>query len=248
MTTNTETNTETNPRIHLGANGGPPIIDPSAVMSEIDDLFDEAKNWADGEPIASAEIAAAMTKLYDDLHDAGKRCDELRIAEKKPLDDQIEDIQSRYNPYVQPKKGKVALGKQALGDLLTTWRAAVAKKAADEAAAKRLEAERIAAEAQAAFRASAGNREAREQAEELLKDAKEANRWASRAEKKATTGTGLRTVWVTTVTDDASALDWAFGKAPEQFLALALSLAEAEVRVGKRNIDGFSIVETKVAT
>jgi len=256
---------DTNPRIHLGANGGPPIgvagdvgdpghydaspLDPfDAIKQEIEDLFGEAKNWADGEPISSPEIADAMTKLYDSLHDAGKRAEELRVAEKKPLDEQIKAIQEKFNPLIQDKKGKVALGKAALGELLTAWRSAVAKKAAEEAEAKRLEAARIAEEAQAAIRASAGNLEAREAAEELLKDAKQADKWASRAEKKATTGTGLRTVWVTTVADQEAALDWAFSKAPGEFLALALSLAEAEVRVGKRIIAGFDIKESKVAT
>ena len=240
--------TDTNPRIHIGANGGPPLDPFGAIEHEIEDLFAEAKNFADGQPIDSAEMAEAMTTLYDSLYDAGKRADELRVAEKKPLDEKIKAIQDRYNPLIQAGKGKVALGKQALGELLTTWRTAVAAKAAEEAAAKRAEAERIAEAAQAAIRASSGNLEAREAAEVLLKDAKQADKWAGRAERKATTGTGLRTVWATTIADPDAALDWAFGHSPDSFIALALSLAEAEVRVGKRKIDGFDIKEVKVAT
>jgi hypothetical protein len=240
--------TTDNPRIHMGANGGPPLDPFLAIKQEIEGLFEEAKNFADGEPISNAEMAEAMTTLYDSLHDAGKRADELRVAEKKPLDEQIKAIQDRFNPLIQAGKGKVALGKQALGELLTAWRLEQTRKAEAAAAAKREEAERLAAAAQAAIRASAGNLEERERAELLLQDAKDADKWASRAERKATTGTGLRTTWVTTVEDPDAALDWAFGKAPDQFLALALSLAEAEVRVGKRKIAGFTIEERKVAT
>jgi hypothetical protein len=248
------------PSVVGGSNGGPVLADfappaiaaaPSAfdlIKQEIEDLFDEAKNFADGEPIATSEMAEAMTALYDSLHDAGKRADELRVAEKKPLDDRIKAIQDRFNPLIQSSKGKVALGKQALGELLTAWRLEQTRKAEAEAAAKREEAARLAAEAEAAIRASSGNLEAREAAEALLQDAKAADKWAGRAERKATTGTGLRTTWVTAIADQESAIDWAFGHAPEQFVALALSLAEAEVRVGKRKIAGFTIEERKVAT
>ena len=231
-----------------GHNGGPPLDDEAAIMAAIDDLYGEARNWADGEPITSQEVADAITKLHDGLHDLGKRGDELRIEEKKPHDDAVDAVQAKWNPFVQPKKGKVALGKAALGELLTAWRLAQQKKAEAEAAAKRAEAAALAEAAQEAIRASAGNLEARERAEEQLADAKQADKWAGRAEKKATTGTGLRTTWVTTVADESLALDWAFTHRPAEFLALALSLAEAEVRVGKRKIAGFDIIEQKVAT
>lgn len=231
-----------------GHNGGPPLDDEAAIMAAIDDLYGEARNWADGEPITSQEVADAITKLHDGLHDLGKRGDELRIEEKRPWDEKVDAVQQKWNPYVQPKKGRVAMGKAALGELLTAWRLDQTRKAEAEAAAKRAEAARLAEEAQAAIRASAGNLEARERAEEKLAEAKSADKWAGRAEKKATTGTGLRTTWQTTIADELAALDWAFSKAPADFLALALSLAEAEVRVGKRKIDGFNIVEQKVAT
>jgi hypothetical protein len=231
-----------------GHNGGPPLDDEAAIMAAIDDLYAEAKNWADGEPISSQEVADAITKLHDGIHDLGKRGDELRIEEKRPHDEAVQAVQDKWNPYVQPKKGRVAVAKAALGELLTAWRTAVAKKAEAEAAAKRAEAAALADAAEAAIRASSGNLEAREQAEVLLKDAKQADRWAGRAERKAMTGTGLRTVWQTTIADEEAALTWAYEHAPDSFIALALSLAETEVRVGKRKIAGFDIKEVKVAT
>jgi hypothetical protein len=242
-----------NPRIHIGANGGPPLVEPKKptpfemAQTEILDLYATAKDFADGEPIASAEMAEVITKLHDALHEAGRAAEALRVAEKKPLDDLIDEIQSRYNPLVQPKKGRVALGKEALAALLTPWRAKVAAEKAARAAAAAADAARLQAEATAAIRASSGNLEAREKAEEMLETAKEAGKFAKREDKRATTGTGLRTVWIATLTDAEAALNWAYEKDPAAFTALVQSMADAAVRGGARDVPGFTVNETKVA-
>ncbi|WP_312405265.1 hypothetical protein [Rhizobium sp.] len=222
----------------------PPYI---AIFTEIDDLYDEAKNWADGEAISSQEMHDQIERLYDGLHEAGKRADALRVEEKKPLDDQVAAVQSRYNPYIQPKRGKVDLAKSTLGALLAPWRKKVADEKAAEAAAKAAEAAAAKEAAEAAIRSSSGNLGAREYAEELLADAKKLERGAKLADKAATTGTGLRSVWNVNITDEEKALEWAYLLAPGEFMALALSLAEEKVRGGVRSIEGFSIVEDKVA-
>lgn len=223
----------------------PPHI---AIFQEIDDLFDEAKNFADGEPIDSPALADAMTVLHDKLHALGKQADELRVEEKRPLDEKVKEIQDRYNKYIQPKKGKVDLAKSALGSLLATWRAKLAadKKAeADRVAAEAAEATRLATEA---MRASSGNLAARAEAEELLASSKKLEKVAARAEKAATTGTGLRSVWVASIADEGMAIDWAWGVDPDAFRSLALSLAQEKVRSGVRAVPGFSVVEEKVAS
>lgn len=222
--------------------------DPFAlVKQEIEDLFDEAKNFADGDPINSQEMHDAIEKLYDGLHEAGKRADAMRIEEKKPLDDAVQAVQDKYNPLIQPKKGKVALGKDALGTLLAAWRKKVADEKAEAARLARVEADRIAAEAQAAIRASAGNLEARVEAEELLEQAKRVEKFAKRADKAATTGTGLRTVWRCMLEDEGKALDWAYGRAPERFREMVQSMAEETVRAGMRSVPGFRVWDDKVA-
>lgn len=227
------------------ANDNTPVDD---IFTEINDLFAEATHWADGEPIADEATAAAITKLYDGLHAAGKRADELRIGEKKPLDEQVDAIQKRFNPFIQPKKGKVDLGKSALSDLLTAWRTAKAKAAAAEAAAKAAAAQEATRLAQEAIRASAGNLAARVGAEELLAEAKSLEKSAARADKAATTGTGLRTVWRAELIDLEAALEWYFGEKPEEFTALVQRLADSAVAAGVRKVPGFKVVEDKVAT
>lgn len=222
----------------------PPYI---AIFTEIDDLYEEAKNWADGEAISSQEMHDAIEKLYDGLHEAGKKADALRVEEKKPLDEKVKEIQDRYNKYIQPKKGRVDLAKSTLGALLAPWRKKVADEKAAEAAAKAAEAAAAKEAAEAAIRSSSGNLGAREYAEELLADAKKLERGAKRADKAATTGTGLRSVWNVNISDEEKALEWAYLLAPGDFMALALSMAEEKVRGGVRSIDGFSIVEDRVA-
>ncbi|NGO63934.1 hypothetical protein G6N76_09620 [Rhizobium daejeonense] len=247
---------EFDPFAIAGHNGGPPLDDASAndnqpqyitIFTEIDDLYDEAKNWADGEAIASQEMHDAIEKLYNGLHEAGKKADDLRKADKKPLDDKIDEIQKLYNPYIQPKKGKVDLAKSSLGTLLAAWRKKVADEKAAEAAAKAAEAAEAKRLAEEAIRSSSGNLAAREEAEELLDDAKKLERGAKRADKAATTWTGLRSVWVTTLVDEEAAIEWAWGVDSDAFRRLSLSLAEEKVRGGARELPGFSIVEDKVA-
>jgi len=230
-----------------GSNGGPPIIDPTEEFQWIDDLFDEAKNWADGEPITTPEMAEAITALYDGLHEAGKSAEALRVAEKAPLDLQVDAIQARYNPYVQAKRGKVAMGKDALGVLLTAWRTEQQRIAAEAARVAREEADAIIKEAEEAIRASAGNLVEREAAEQTLQFARTADKFARRSEKAATTGTGLRTVWVATLADPEAALEWAYGRDPARFLALVQQMADEAVRSGVRVVPGFEVKEEKKA-
>ena len=238
-----------------GSNGGPalddsallPAIDPTEAFAKIDDLYEEAKNFADGEPITTPEMAAAITALYDGLHESGKEAEALRVAEKKPFDDAVDAIQARYNPYVQAKKGKVARGKDALGVLLTAWRVEQQRVAAEAARKAREEADALRAEAEAAIRTSSGNLAEREAAEEILDTAKQADRFARRTEKAATTGMGLRTLWVASLVDEEAALEWAYGRDPKRFTELVQQMADEAVRAGLREVPGFEVTEVKKA-
>lgn len=222
-----------------------------AIKQEIEDLFDEAKNFCDGEAIDSPELAAAITELHDKIHAAGQRADDLRIEEKRPLDEQVAAIQTRYHSLIgntKAGKGKVVLGKDACQSLLTPWRvkvAAAARAEADRIAAEAAEATRLATEA---IRASAGNLAERADAEEELVAAQRLTKTAARSWKAATTGTGLRSVWTAMLEDEASALDWAYGRDPDRFKALVQSMADEVVRGGVRSVPGFRVWEDKRAS
>jgi hypothetical protein len=228
--------TELAPRTH---NLPPEMV----VFEEIDDLFCEATNWADGHPIESEEVHEACTKLYDRLHDAGKRADKMRAEEKKPFDDGAKAVQAKYKPPLT----KVDQGKAALGELLAAWRKRVADEKAAEATRKAAEAARIAKEAEDAIRASSGSLAARVEAEELLAHSKSVERDARHSEKAATTGLGLRTVWRAELVDEAEALDWAYSRDPAAFKALVQGMADGVVRGGVRSVPGFRVFDEKVA-
>lgn len=217
------------------------------ICLEIDDLYNEAKNWADGEEILNQEQHDDIERIYKTIHAAGKKADELRVEEKRPLDEQVSAIQDRYNPYIQPKKGKVDLAKAALNDLLAKWRGKIAAEKAKKAAEERARAEALEEEARKAMMASRGNLEAREEAERVLEASKKALAQSKKADKAATTGLGLRTVWIARITDERAAIAHYWKSHKQEFLDLAQSLAESDVRRGVRAIEGFEITEEKKA-
>lgn len=234
----------------IGHNNPPDPTPFEAISQEIADLFEEAKNFCDGSAIDNQKLADSITELHDKMHDAGKRADELRVIEKKPLDDQIAEIQSRYNKLIgntKAVKGTVILGKEACQTLLTPWRVKILREKEAEAERIRAEAERVRKEAESAIRASSGNLAAREEAEELLKDAKKLDKVASKADKDASSGLGLRTVYSVEIEDIEKAMDWAYARDPGAFNEIALNMARELVRSGMRVVPGFKVTENKVA-
>ena len=152
----------------IGHNNPPSPFDAHRV--NIEDLYGEAKNWLDGEPIASPEQAEAVETLLDMLRDGERAADEARKVEAKPFDDGKAEVQARYNPIL--KKAKVAA--DACKSALTTWRNAIAAEKAKAAAAAQAEAAekaRIAAEAMR--QATPTNIEEREKAEAAVAEAEQ---------------------------------------------------------------------------
>jgi hypothetical protein len=217
------------------------------IVLEIDDLYAEAANWADGSPIESQEQCDALDALDKQLLEASKRLDALRVDEKRPLDEQVQAIQDRYNPYIQPKKGRVDVARSCLNPVRAAWKAAEMKRKEDAAAKARAEAEAEKRKAEEAIRASSGNLAVREAAEELLATAKEAEKFASRQERRATTGTGLRTVYEASVTDLNVAIKHYWAERRVEFQSLVQRLADEDVRRGQREIPGITITEQKKA-
>ncbi|GGA45920.1 hypothetical protein [Pelagibacterium lentulum] len=233
-----------NDRIKPGGNMTP----FDAVVLEIEELYEQIAGITAIENEAQHEAA---TKLYDDLHEAGKKADELRKEEVKPLDEAKKAAQKRFHPLIGDTKtegkGKVPLGKEVLGQVLTPYRDKVAaeKRARAEQAAREAKEER--AKAVAAMQESSGDLEAREEAERQLELAKEAEAFAKRQHKRANTGNGLRTYWIAEMVDQRKAVATMWKQNPQAFLDLAQELADKAARSGVRELDGFKITETKKA-
>jgi hypothetical protein len=208
------------------------------IVFEIDELYAEAANWADGTPIENQEQCDALDALDKALLAADKKREALRKAEVKPLDDAKKVIQAQHKPV----EAKVARARDVLNGPRSEWKAKIEaeKRARAEQATRDAEEER--AKALAAMQSSSGDLEARERAEEQLELAKEAEAFAKREQKRADTGNGLRTYHRAELTDLRTAIGHYWKAQPHAFEALVNDLAAKDVRAGKREIPGFNII------
>lgn len=235
-----------NKRAVIGDNN-PPKDGFALVAAEINDLYEEAKGWLDGEPITTQGQADAVEKLLKLTKDTEKRTEAYRKELVKPLDEQKAAIQARFNPLIGKRKADGTCGTTVriieLGNqYLTPWKQKLlAEKQAEE---KRLRevAEKAAAEAQKAAQATA--LEDREKAERLIQEAKKASVAANKVSK---TPKGTRTVWNLELSDPVEAMRhmWKVRRADlEEYIT---QLAKQEVNRGVRKIPGFKIKSEEVS-
>lgn len=208
-------------RHQIGANNPP--ADPSdfeLIEAQINDLYDEARNWLDGEPVTTQGQADGLNKLIDAISKAQKQADELRKSEVKPFDDAKAAIQSRYNALIGETKsvtGKTVLAIKAAKLALTPW---LQKLDAEKREAERLARERAEEAANVAReahkQADVTDLAAQEEAERLLNVAKQANIEArvaanDKAQAKGSgRATGLRSFWRAEITDKTEFARWAW--------------------------------------
>jgi hypothetical protein len=116
-------------------------------------LFEEAKNWLDGEPIATQGQADMVQKLLRDIQAAEKEADERRTTENEPFDAGKAEVQARYAPLIantKTTKGLTVLAVDACKKALAPWLIKIDNENRAKAEALRKEAEekqRIAMEA-----------------------------------------------------------------------------------------------------
>ncbi len=254
---------DTNPRAVIGGNRPPEEtpVDPKwdAVKVRMDDLLTEARNWADGDEIDNQTKADAVGRLRQLLQDAATLADSARVAEKAPLDKQITEIQDRYNAYIAPMKnkvpGSVSKAITALGNLISAWlnkldaekkgREDEARKIANEAAAKALDAHQAAA--------TSTDLDAIDEATALMDAADDAAKALRSVEREkvqvqgAFRAIGLRSHWRAELIDGQGgmALKHYAQTAPERVKAFLQSLADEDVSNGVRAIPGFNITDGK---
>lgn len=258
-----------NPRVALGDNN-PPDDEPEGVTENVtpnwetvqahmDDLLTEARNWADGAQVTNQDQADQVAKLRQLLQDAANLADTARVAEKKPFDEKIAEIQDRYNAYIAPMKnkapGSVSKAVTALGNVLSVWLNKLAEEKREREAKAREEAEAAAAKAIEARKALDVSTDlaASDEAAALLdaaEDAAKALRSVEREKVQAKgefRAIGLRSYW------RAEAVEGEGGKAlvyyakryPERVKAFLQTLADEDVSAGAREIPGFTILEEK---
>lgn len=239
------------PDTHLiGANGPPEPDAFDAIRAHCEDLYAEAKHWLDGATITTDKEAEAVDRLLDMAREAFGTADAQRVKENEPFDKGKAAVQEKFAPLIadtKKVKGAMVRMQEACKAALEPWRKKKAAEAFAAAEAVRLEAAAKAKAAAEAIQASAGNLEARESAEELVKAAEDAQRDAVRATKAAITGTGLTTYYEAVLTAQRDAMLHYMKEQPHEFLALCQRLADIDVRAGKRSIPGFTVEERKRA-
>lgn len=234
----------------MGHNNPPEPSPFEAFTAHIGDLFEEAKNFLDGEGVNSEGEAEAVAKLLDLIRTASKDADKARAEEKKPHDDAGKSVQAKWKPLLERAELAASTCKKAL----TPW---LQKKEAErqaQAEAARIEAQRKADEAAAAIAAAREtDLEAQEQAEAMLKEAKKAEAAASKVENSRAQAAGgaravsLRTTYRPTLESPSEALRHYASVRPAELKAFLLTLAETDVREGKREIPGFTITAEQTA-
>lgn len=163
---------------HIGHNK-PPF---EQSKEEIEGLYEEAKNWCDGEPVSSQEQADAIQRLMRLIQKAEKEADARRKEEQEPFKKEIDAIQARYNELIgnnKSVKGLTVRAIEACKSALTPW----LKKVEEENRIKAEEARREAEEKQRAAMEAMRQRQSledSERAEQAVREAKEAEAEARR--------------------------------------------------------------------
>lgn len=218
--------------------------------------LDEARNYADGQPVTTQGQADDVSRIMEGLRNAARAADEARKAENRPHDEARAAVQEKYAPlFAAPKNtrpGRVYVALDALEAVLAPYLTRLDDEKREAEAKARALAQAKAEEArQALSAAAAGDLEAREAAEAKAEEAARAARDAVRAgsDKAHARGgaraVGLRTRWVAQITDAQAAARHYWRINPDAFNALLQKLADGDVRSGKRSIPGFDVREER---
>ncbi len=252
---NTDMNTVS--ALNLMGHNNPPEPTPFELSKQaIQDLYDEAKLWLDGEPVTTQHQADALNTLKDRIKKATKAAEENRKLDIKPYQEEVDAIQAAYNELIGKNKSVTGIAikaEEAVNAALRPYLVELDRKQQEAARLAREEADRKREEALAAIRQrDDANLAEREQAELLVKQAKEADEAARKAEgakahaKGEGRATGLRTVYRAVMTDAKEAAAWVWVTRRDELMVFIQDQADKAVRAGNRKIQGFDIIEEKV--
>lgn len=240
----------------IGDNNPPEPTPFEQSREEITDLYAEAKNFLDGEPIATEGQAEAVQTLMRSIQAAHNKADERRKIENKPFDDGKAEVQARYNELIgdtKQVKGLAVRAVEACKQALVPWLQAQEAKQQEEARKAREEAERKQREADEAMRAAreSADLEAKEEAERKLREAAAYGKAANKVEKSTAKVSGagraasLRTTYIPEIVNLTEAARHYWVVYPSEFEVFILDMARKDIAAGKRSIPGINIKEEK---
>lgn len=239
----------------IGHNNPPEPTPFETAKEKIEGLYAEAKNWMDGTPIASQDQADEIQKLMRLIQAAEKEADASRKEEVKPFDDAKAEVQARYNELIGSTKAVTGLTVKAIDackKALAPWLIKIEEEnehIREVARAEAVEAQRIAMEA---MRQRDGtNLEENERAEQLVRQAKEAEAYLRKADnlkasvKSIGRAASLRTSHIAQITDPTAFARHCWLTQRAEVDAFFAGLAQRLVDAKHRNIPGVSILEEK---
>jgi hypothetical protein len=240
----------------IGHNNPPEPTPFDAVKARIDDLYNEATLWLDGEPVKTQGQANALNTLENMIREAANDAEALRKAEVAPLDELKTEIQTRFNVLIGDTKtvtGKTVKAVAAVKAALKPYLIEIDNRQREEARKAKEEADAAIAEAQAALKQrDAINLGSIERAEQLLSDAEDLKKDAAKlaAAKPQASGdgraTGLRTTYRAVMTSYREAAAWAYTNKKPEFEIFLADLAAKEVRAGKHvSFQGFDVIKER---
>lgn len=231
-----------------GHNNPPEETDPDpfdTLNTAIEDLFLEAQNWLDGEPISNEKQAEAVTTLKGLIADVKKSAETEQKAESRPHYEAHKAAIARWKPMIEKADKAVRVANRALTPWLEMLQAEQKRKADEARAAAEAAAEALRKERDEAFKSSSiFDDDAVEERERELKEAEKAARRAMKETASINTGAGrasLRTHWLVSVTDARDLLMHYMRTDPDWLKSLIRERAEKEVRAGTRNLPGCRI-------
>ena len=232
----------------IGHNQPPDVYD--GFRLHVEDLFDQAKQFLDGEPIETEQQAEDVSRLLNMVRKTSNDADDARKAEKKPHDDAAKAVQAKWKPLLDKLDLAATTAKNALAPFLRKQEEAqrAAAQAAIEEARRQAE-----AAAQAAQQARPDDLAGQATARILQENAAELEKKAARLDKSKAhakggeRAVGLRSVWTPTLTDACAALRHYRERQPDELKAWLLEQATKDVRAGARSIPGFTITEERKA-
>lgn len=231
----------------VGHNKPPTPFDEASFA--IASLKEEAHYWLDGAEVSSQSEADAIAKLLDMARSARKDADAARKIEAKPFDDGKKEVQARYKPLLD-ECDRISDACKAAN---LPWLKAQEEARRMEEEAARQKAQEEAEKARAAIAATApGDLAAREQAEQQINAAKEAERNANQAAKQRATAKGgpramsLRTVYRHEITDATEFARWCWQNEREALLECLNAIAKRRTDAKFRGMPGVVIHEDKV--
>lgn len=230
---------------NIGHNNPPPEV---AFSLSIDDLYDEARNFLDGEPIETEGQANAVGVILTSLKKIRKDADAARAEEKRPHDEAAKAVQAKWKPLLDKADRVINAAQRPITDYLAR------QEAARIAEAERLaeEARKADEQAQAAMRNVASLDDA-ERAEELIKEANKLAKAAKRSDKAKShvagveRAIGLRTYWTAEITDPIAFGKWAWSHRQPEYLEFLTGLAAQEARGARAPIPGVLFKEVRKA-